>query len=220
MKARDNDKGSFEPIPEGQHLGVCVGIIDLGTQHNHKFNKYERKCLISFELPEVRIEIEEDGETRDVPRFISRRFTLSLGRNSHLRKFLRTWRGKDFTPEELKGFEMKTLLGVPAVVQVMQEEGKDGKVYSNIDSVRYPMKGTETPDAENEETYFSFEEVGSLREVDDALDNMPEWIQNLVQKSVEYSDLAKANQETMGMPSFSPVEGVPDMLEPDDNIPF
>lgn len=217
MIAKDKDKGSFEPIPEGQHLGVCVGVIDLGTQHNYKFNKYERKCLISFELPEVRIEIEEDGETKDVPRFISRRFTLSLGSNAHLRKFLRTWRGRDFTPEELKGFEMKTLLGVPAVVQVLHEDGKDGKVYSNIDSVLYPMKGTEIPDAENEETYFSFEEVASLREVDDALDNMPEWIQNLVQKSVEYSDLAKVNQ-----PELPPVEGELDMPEPDDDdsIPF
>jgi hypothetical protein len=85
MKARDNDKGSYDPVPEDVHLGICVGVVDLGTQHNFKFNKYERKCLLSFELPEERAEFEVEGETIDAPRFMSRRFTLSLGSNAHLR---------------------------------------------------------------------------------------------------------------------------------------
>ncbi len=171
MKAKDNDKGSYDPVPEDVHLGICVGVVDLGTQHNFKFNKYERKCLISFELPEVRTEFEVDGETIDAPRFISRRFTLSLGAQSHLRKFLRTWRGRDFTPEELEGFEMKTLLGVGANVQVLHDTGKDGTVYSNIDSAAKLHKTQKLGDPESDQTYFTFDDVENLADVDNATED-------------------------------------------------
>lgn len=217
MIAKDNDSGNFEPIPAGTQLGVCVGVIDLGTQHNYKFDKYERKCLISFELPDVRIEVEEDGETKDLPRFISRRFTLSLGSNAHLRKFLKSWRGRDFTPEELQGFKMQNILGQAANVLVLHEQSKDGtKTYSNIETATNLLKEQAKPQPESELVYFSFDDVESLREVDDATDDMPEWIQKLIQKSVEYNDLAKANAPT------GPVEaGVGQELpEPDDDIPF
>lgn len=218
MRAKDNDGGTFEPIPEDVHLAICSGVIDLGTQHNFKFNKYERKCLLSWELPLVRIQFEEDGETKDAPRFISRRFTLSLGSNSHLRKFLRTWRGRDFTPEELEGFEMKTLLGVGANVQVLHDTSKDGtKVYSNVDSATKLMQGQTLPKPENDLVYFSFDEVSSLKEVDDALDKMPEWIQTIIQKSVEYSDLAKSRVDAP--PSNVPLEGEGTPVS-DEDIPF
>jgi hypothetical protein len=218
MKAKDNDKGTYDPIPEDTHLGICVGVIDLGTQHNFKFNKYERKCLLSFELPEVRTEFEVEGELIDAPRFISRRFTLSLGSNAHLRKFLRTWRGRDFTPEELEGFLMKTLLGVGANVAVMHDTGKDGQIYSNIDSVSKLMKGQSVPDPETATTYFTFDDVETLREVDDAIDEMPEWIQKLIQKSVEYNDLANANAAINAPPEVP--AGEVGATEPDDDIPF
>lgn len=216
MLAKDHDKGNFDPIPEDTHVGVCVGVIDLGTQHNFKFKKYERKCLISFELPDVHIEIEVDGETKDVPRFISRRFTLSLGASAHLRKFLRTWRGRDFTPTELEGFEMKTLLGVPANIQVLHDK-KDDRVYSNIDAAGKLLKGQEAPKAENEPTYFSFDDVESLGDVDSKTEDMPEWIQNLIQKSQEYKDLARATTEANTPPAVPAGEGDP---IDDSDIPF
>jgi hypothetical protein len=215
MKAKDNDTGTFDPIPEDMHLGICVNVIDLGTQHNFKFNKYERKCLLGWELPLVRIEYEEDGETKDGSRMISRRFTLSLGSNAHLRKFLRTWRGRDFTPAELEGFEMKTLLKVGANIQVLHDTSKDGtKVYSNVDSASKLMQGQILPEPEVTPLYFSFDDVSTIEEVDSILDNMPEWIQKLIQKSVEYSDLAKARAAATEVPVG---EGVP---VPDDDIPF
>jgi hypothetical protein len=216
MKAKDNDTGTYDPVPEDTHMGICVGVIDLGTQHNFKFNKYERKCLLSYELPETRTQFVVDGEEIDAPRFISRRFTLSLGSNSHLRKFLRTWRGRDFTPEELEGFVMKSLLGVAANVQVLHDSGKDGKVYANIDSCAKLLQGQVKPTPENDLTYFTFDDISTLAEVDTATESMPEWIQKLIQKSVEYSDLAKANAP----PEVPAGEGQPEMPTEDDDIPF
>jgi len=218
MKAKDNDKGSYDPVPEQVHLGICVGVIDLGTQHNFKFNKYERKCLLSFELPEERTEFDVDGETIDAPRFMSRRFTLSLGSNSHLRKFLRTWRGRDFTPTELEGFEMKNLLKVGANIQVLHDTGKDGTIYANIDSAAQLHKTQKVGDPETDPTYFTFDDVGTLEEVDAATESMPEWIQKLVQKSVEYNDLAKASTP----PEAEAGTAAPNVgaSEPDDDIPF
>jgi len=41
---------------------------------------------------------------------ISKRYTMSLGEQSTLRKDLESWRGKKFTPEELQGFDLNACI--------------------------------------------------------------------------------------------------------------
>jgi hypothetical protein len=74
--------------------------------------------------------ITKDGE----PMSISKNYTVSLSEKSTLRKDLTTWRGRDFTTEELKGFELKNVLGAWCTLSVISTD-RDGKTYANVAAV-------------------------------------------------------------------------------------
>jgi hypothetical protein len=127
-----SDGGSFTPHPEGQFRAVCVDVVemrDVATQ-------WGPKTMIRL--------VWQTEETLDSgkPALISSRFGASLSDKSRLRPFIEAWRGKAFTPDELKKFDLEVLLGVNAVMQVTHVN-KDGKVYDNISAIMRPMKGME-----------------------------------------------------------------------------
>jgi hypothetical protein len=66
---------------------------------------------------------------------ISKNYSNTLSPKSALRIHLSSWRGREFTSDELRGFELKNLLGVWCMVTVKASLGKDGKEYTNVDSV-------------------------------------------------------------------------------------
>lgn len=116
--------GSFELVPAGVYSAVCTRVIDLGLQHNMKFGKDEHKVLIQFEI---------DAKMTDgKPFMIGNRYTVSLGQKAHLRADLESWRGRPFTQAELDAFDLRAVLGAPAMLNVMHSP--DGK-YSNIASI-------------------------------------------------------------------------------------
>lgn len=170
-----------EPIPAGLHQAVCTGVYDLGTQYNEKFKKNIRKCLISWEFPEERIKIEKDEKTIDVPRELSKQYTLTLSAKSGLLTDLVSWRGRPFTPEELKGFNLHQLLGVNALIQVIHTE-KDGRTYANIKSITPLYKNMVKKEAENPLNFFSFNDNNSIPET------TPQWIVEIIKKSVEWNE--------------------------------
>lgn len=133
LVAKD-DTINFVPHPEGQVRAVCVDVVDLGmvdTTFQNK-SKKKHKCRIVFQT-EAKM---EDGK----PFLLMARYTVSLNEKGWLRPFLESWRGKSFDPEELKGFDLETLIGVNAVVQVVhKKEGE--KTYANISAIMKPMKG-------------------------------------------------------------------------------
>lgn len=131
---KDAGGGTFTPAPEGQHVAVCVDVVDLGIVKTEWKGEARtvHKCRIVFEIGETM----ENGN-----RFtVSQMFTASLGEKANLRKFLESWRGRAFTKEELAGFDTEQLIGAPAVVQVVHAE-KGDKTYANINSVMKLMKG-------------------------------------------------------------------------------
>lgn len=126
--------GSRELCPPGSYSAVCVDVVDLGMVETHyKDNtKMTHKCRVVFEVAEYR----KDG----TPYTIGERFTASLAEKATLRKFLEGWRGRAFTPDELKGFDLEALIGAPAIVAVVHRES-GGKTYDNIASASKLMKG-------------------------------------------------------------------------------
>ena len=69
LTASDKGGQDFDPINEGMHHAICYAVYDLGKQYNEKYSKSEHKCVIIWELPDERIEI--NGV--DLPRAKSRR---------------------------------------------------------------------------------------------------------------------------------------------------
>lgn len=201
----------FEPVLEGVHKGVCYAIYDLGMQYNEIFGKSAHKAVIIWELPGERIQIERDGETLDLPRVVSKKYTLSLGDRANLRKDLESWRGKTFTPEELKGFDIHKLLGANCMIQIIHKS-KDGKTYANISAILPLYKGMKKLEPENPTVIYSLDQG-------EPPETTPKWIVDLIHKSQEWQETHGDSPEER--PSYDD-EPPPNMGEEDrtGEVPF
>ena len=199
--ASNNGGGSnFEPIAEGVHTAICYSIVDLGDQYSEKFNNTSHKVLITWELPDETIEIE--GEIK--PRAISKEYTLSLNDKANLKKDLEAWRGKKFTDEELKGFDLAQVLGKGCQLQVIHTS-RGEKTYANIASIMGLPKGMKTGVPVNPIVDFDLNADDALTK----LNTLPTWVQDKVKKSENYA--AMVNSSSPG--GFYPVEA-------DEELPF
>jgi hypothetical protein len=212
--------GDFKPIPEGVYVSTCYAVIDLGTHVSDKFKdklgqfKAQRKVLFQWEVPEERIDVDRDGKTINLPRAISRKYTLSLHEKAELRKMLEAWRGKAFTAEELEGFDVKAVLGASCQIQVVHEHGEDGKVWANVGAIMALPKGTAKPKAENPLTFFSFDDWDKREE---SIPVVPEWIEKIIGESEEFK-AARVAAPPAGNNGGEPAAGTKSAAEED--LPF
>ena len=100
--------GTFTPAPEGIWQAVCCDVIaTYGVSRKRPVTNEE------YKRDEVRIVFQIDEVMPDTKKrfLVSRTFGLSLAEKSHLRPFLESWRGRKFTPEDLKnGFDVEKLM--------------------------------------------------------------------------------------------------------------
>lgn len=134
--ARDSGGGNFKRVPPGAYIGRCYSLIDLGTQTTTgQFGeKSSHKLRIGWELfgeDESGAPLTIDVDGRDMPLTISKSYTVSLHEKAALRRDLAAWRGRDFSDDEAKGFDVAKLLGAYCMVNVTQSES-NGKTYSNV----------------------------------------------------------------------------------------
>ncbi|AVR89767.1 phage replication initiation protein, NGO0469 family [Thauera aromatica] len=133
------DSTEFELPPAGATAARCCAVIDLGSQEStyQGETKTQPKILLTFELAELR----SDG----TPHRVSRRMTASLHKKAQLRAFLEQWRGRAFTDEELRAFNVGKLLNAPCMLNLVHIE-RAGKQYANILSVSPVPKGMSAPE--------------------------------------------------------------------------
>ena len=193
-------------VPEDQYIGRCTGVIDLGSQDSPQFGR-KRQALLTFELPECTHVFNEEAGPE--PATISRYFTLSLNEKANLRSFLESWRGKSFTAEELAGFDLFNLLGIPTYLTIVHQNNKSGETRAVIKSAVKLPKGLSCPPAASQPRSFSFEEPSHSD-----FDALPEWIQKQIADSPEYA----AWQGGEVTPHAQPADSVDDYVEAD--IPF
>lgn len=191
LVAKDTGTEERVLISEGVHLAVCIGVWDLGTQHNEIFDRDVHQVLIMWEVPEERIKIED----KELPLAISKRYTLSLNEKSSLRKDLEAWRGKAFPEETIKnGFDLKNILGKACQIQIIHTE-KNGKTYANIAGIMSLPKGVKAPEPENPLRFF---EIG-----DEIPEGTPEWIKNIIMQSKEYKEQKGIVEEENDIPPIT-----------------
>ena len=205
MKATDSG-GSFEQAPTGTHIARCYKIIDLGTQLREFQGdaKKSRQFIMGWELPG---ELMTSGEYAGQPFTVSKFYTLSLHEKSNLRAHLKSWRGRDFTPEELQGFEVKNVLGKPCLVSVVMSE----KGRAVVGGVMALPKGTQVPPAVNPSVYFSLDPEEFDKNV---FDEFSDKMKALITPSDEYQSLIGNGPK----PKAEPAHIGPDFV--DDEIPF
>lgn len=178
MKVSDKGGSDFQTVEAGVYMARCYKLIDLGTQAGEYEGKpsSKRELVVGWEFP---TKLMEDGK----PFVTSAFYTASIGERAKLRKLLIDWRGRDFTPEELSGFELKNLLGAPC--QLNMVANKKGKVV--VGSASPLMEGTKCPDQMNESVFLSLEQG----EFDIKLfEGLGEFFQKKIAASPEYQALS------------------------------
>lgn len=177
MSLTASDKGNteFAITPEGQYIGRCFKIIDMGTQTTTgQFGvKDQHKVMISWELLDG--SKMQDGRPFSVSQF----YTVSLHEKSKLRADLEAWRGRKFTTTELEGFDLGTVMGAYCMLQVVHDE--TGK-YANVQTIM-SYKGDKLP-AVNPNVVFDIDnpDMDVFNAFSDnmraKITNTPEWKSN------------------------------------------
>lgn len=173
--AKENTE-RIPPLAEGMYEAVCTMLIDMGVQNNPRFGNSSRKVRIVWDILGQTVKIGE----KEVPRQLSKEFTNSLSDKSNLRKSLQSWRGKTFTPEELKGFDLRKILGVGAVLQVIHKSGENGE-YANIETIIPFTQGKRPPQVSP--IFFDLDDEGTYS----IFQTLPRYIQEEISKSEGFS---------------------------------
>jgi hypothetical protein len=125
MILKDKSQSEFQSHPEteGMVKGVIVDITPLKTVDS----EWGQKEVFQFVY-------ETEVENDEGKRFCvwSRRFTPSIGERSNLRKEIKKIMGRDFSPLELKGFDVEALIGFGVNLIIQHEVGNNGNTYAVI----------------------------------------------------------------------------------------
>jgi len=206
LLAKKPEGKDLELIPEETYQAICYAVVDFGTQHIKEFDVDKEQVLIGWEIPALRIEVERDGKKLDLPRAISKQYTLSLHKKSNLRPMLESWRGKSFTKDEEEGFHLKNLLGANCMLQVLHGVSKrTGDTYAYVANVSKLYVGLEKKQAENKYQYFNFDEHKEIP------DNIPEWMVNRIKDSYEYHERFGQELPPVDVDFLPNDEGEPDI---------
>jgi len=190
---------SIEPIENGNHHGICVAVIDLGTQY--EFEKSTPKVMVIWELPDF------PRSDSNGFREIHKEYSTSLHELSNLYQDLVSWRGRDFTVEELEGFNMKNVLGANCLVNVIQEASKKtNRIYAKVKTVAKLPKSMANLVATYQLLYDMDEDVMPIPE------GIPDWIKDKIKKSAEYI------ADSTGQAPPDPSDG--QVPVDDEDIPF
>lgn len=182
------------PGPEGSMKGRCFAIIDHGT-HPHEYQgkltgKDVREVAVGWEVfpenDEGEIVRRSDGQ----PYTVWHRYNISFDVRARLRIDLEAWRGRAFTAEEMKGFDMERLLGAPARLQIANNEAG----YSKVKAL-----GSLTPsEIKAFNADFPPESKPVLWSVadgpNDLFDTFADWRKDLIRECYEWNDGAQQPQ--------------------------
>jgi hypothetical protein len=194
LTVSENSGSTFKSAPAGTHVARCIRLIDIGTQHGEYQGKrtVRRQIIVMWELPN---ELMDGDEPK--PFVCSKFYTASLSEKANLRKDLEAWRGRAFSNEELAGFDLKTILGKPCMLSIVEKDGGGTKVGG----VMSLPKGMQVPPHTNEVWSFDIDDWNEER-----FSAMSDGIKKLIQGSDEFQSIRQV-----------PAGSVAEMT---DDIPF
>jgi hypothetical protein len=172
----------FKIAPTGSHLARLYRIIDLGTQKSEYMGKVNmlRKVKFFWELHGDDLKT-DDGK----PLIQTRNYTLSLGEKASLRKDLESWRGKSFTDDELRGFDLTNLLDKWCMITVQHRES-NGKTYADavaVTPVPAVVAKAGLPDGVNTTLLFDMQKFDQA-----VFDGLSDGLKNQIMQSSEFQN--------------------------------
>ena len=206
MMVSNSGSTTFEQPPTGTHIARCVRFIDIGTQKGEYQGEptMKHQFVLGWELPN---ELMQNGEFQGKPFMVSKFYTASLNEKAALRKDLAAWRTRDFTEEELQGFDVKNLLGKLCMVSIQQNE----KGKSKVGGVMALPKGSAAPEQINKSIYFAISDFD-----EDVFNSLSDGYKKLIMQSPEFKRMR--NPAAVSTVSAKPAAAGNDSM--DDDIPF
>jgi hypothetical protein len=183
MITATNSGTKRELIPAGSYISRCYSMIHIGTNTENILGVEKRmnRVRITWELPnELR---DFDGTMK--PLVISKEYTLSMHEKANLRKDLENWRGKGFSEDEAKSFEITKLLGVPCLLSIIHEKTTQGSEYAKIGGISGLVKGMICEKQFNTTFEFNFTDHFDAEK----LESFPDFIKDKIKSSEEYINL-------------------------------
>lgn len=214
MIVTGSNSKEFKVAPVGNHLARLYRVIDLGTQMREWEGKVNMTRRVKF-FWELHGEDEkgnpltmDDGK----PMIQSREYTWSLHEKSALRQHLEAWRGVGFTDEELRGFDIKKVLGHFCMLTIAHRVS-NGKTYAdvkNVSSVPSIIKKAGLPEGVNNTMIFTFDKFDPVM-----FESLSEWLKAIIVKSSEY----RALQQPTTSAQYIAASGG-SMADLEDDVPF
>lgn len=181
---------TFELVPSGNHVARCYSMVEIGTVTEDYMGtpKSLHKVRVSWELPfKKKVFNPEKGEQ---PFSVHKEYTLSMHEKSNLRHDLESWRGKGFTDQEAKGFDITKLLGKPCMLNIIHSMSRSGKEYAQISSITPIPEGMTCPAQINETFVLSYSEWDQNK-----FDSLPEWIRKKMEDTPQYQQVVSGGSE-------------------------
>lgn len=208
-----------ELLEANSYVARCYSFIDLGTHQNQNYKNKDwnpveqRKVRLTFELPtELRVFDEEKWEQ---PMVLWKKYTLSLSEKAYLRKDLESWRGKQFTDQELKGFDLSTIVWVACILSIWVNE-YDGKEYNQINSISPLMKWQTVDKQINPTVIFDLDNYTI-----EVFNELPKFIRKEISLSIEWA-YSEYDEEFVMLKKVNPPkkEEVKKEESKSDDMPF
>lgn len=206
--AKDSGGSNFKPVPPGAYVARCHQVIDLGTQTSTgQFGeKSQHKIRICWEIHGE----DEDGQAltvtidgKTLPMTVAKDYAVTLHEKASLRKDLAAWRGRDFTPEEARAFDVSKLLGAYVLINVTNSTSNNGKTYANVAGLSPLPKALAATKPAGVHPLQQFDLDNPDWEV---FEDLPQWLQDRIKAAPEYARLCG--------------EPVAALAAADDDIPF
>jgi len=196
VTAKDSGTG-FAPHSEGQFAMICVDVVDLGTNVEVFPGQEPRevpKIALVFASGERQTEVAESELT-----LVTAEMTNSANEKANLRKFLESWRGRSYQPEQVEaGLPLTKLHGKFALVSIEHVTTRKGRKFARIKSISPLPEQIKPPDAK-----------AILAEYE-----RPKF---LTDRKAQYAEALKKHRNAMG-------DEVPEPAYPgdddDDSVPF
>ena len=201
----------MENPPTGSVIGRCIGLIDVGTQQHPGFQGGQpwasRDVKIVWELPMNFMEGIYRRELAGKPFKVQMTVKQSLHPSAKLRKFLTSWRGKDFTKDEIEKFNPRSIVGRACRLTLVEKNG-----FVNVDGIAPLGAGEKCPKQFYPSLVFSLEKDEFDQKVYSAL---PDNLKKKIAASPEFRALFGSDGDQGDAP-----EGYEEPPADDDNVPF
>ena len=185
---QNNNRIAQENIEPGVYPARLVQIIDLGLQAQRPFQGKDKppaqEIMLTYELVDEFMKDENGEPLENKPRWVSETlpfYGLHADKAKSTQRYLALDPKGDYDGDFTKAIES------PCNVTIVNNAGKDGKVYDNVAHIAAmrPKDAVACPELVNPSKVFDCDNPDM-----DVFNKLPEWIQKKIKENLNYEGSA------------------------------